>query len=366
MATFGDLANAGIESSPVYEPGKPIEEVARELGFDSATDIVKLASNENPLGPSPLAMAAMRDAATRMHLYPDGGAYYLKQAVAERLGLSAAHILPGNGSNELIELLAHVFLRRGVSVMAAEYAFIVYRLIAAASRAALVSVPMRDLTHDLDAMLAAIRDDVRLVFIANPNNPTGTMVDGEAIDAFMSAVPDGVVVCFDEAYVELLPPERQPDTLKYVREGRNAVVLRTFSKAYGLAGLRVGYAVAPPECIALLNRARQPFNVNAMAQAAALAALADEEHVKRTRSCVQEGMAYLETEFARLGLSYVPAVVNFVMVKVGDGRRTFERLQRRGVIVRPMDGYGLPDYVRATVGTMQENRRLVEALAAVL
>jgi histidinol-phosphate aminotransferase len=366
MASFENLANAWIGAVPVYEPGKPIEEVARDLGFDSAGDIVKLASNENSLGPSPRAMAAMQDAASRMHLYPDGGAFYLKQAIAERLGLSAEHVLPGNGSNELIELLAHVFLGPGSGVVAAEFAFVVYRLIAAGFQSELVSVPMQDLTHDLDAMLAAIRDNTRLVFISNPNNPTGTMVDGSAIDAFMEAVPGNVVVCFDEAYIELLPPESQPDVLKYIRDGRNVVVLRTFSKAYGLAGLRIGYALAPPECIALLNHARQPFNVNAMAQAAALAALADEEHVARTLSCVSEGMAYLEGEFARLGLRYVPAVANFVMVEVGDGRGTFERLQRKGVIVRPMDGYGLPQYIRVTIGTMEENRRFVEALAAVL
>ncbi len=362
MASFENLANAWIGDVPVYEPGKPIEEVARELGFESAAEIVKLASNENALGPSPRAVAAMRDAASRMHLYPDGGAYYLKRAIADRLGLSVAHVLPGNGSNELIELLAHAFLGPGAGVVAAEYAFVVYRLIAAGFQSELVSVPMRDLTHDLDAMLTAIRDNTRLLFVSNPNNPTGTMVGGRAIDAFMEAVPDDVVVCFDEAYIELLPPGRQPDVLKYVRSGRNVVVLRTFSKAYGLAGLRIGYALAPPECIALLNHARQPFNVNAMAQAAALAALEDEEHVARTRSCVSEGMAYLEGEFKKLGLRYVPATVNFVMVDVGDGRGTFEQLQRGGVIVRPMDGYGFPRHVRVTVGTMEENRRFIEAL----
>lgn len=366
MAAFGDLANAWIGSLPVYEPGKPIEEVARELGFDTAADIVKLASNENPLGPSPRALEAMRDAAPGMHLYPDGGAYYLKQAIADRLGLSAECVLPGNGSNELIELLAHVFLGPDAGVVAAEYAFVVYRLIAAAFRADFVAVPMRDLTHDLEAMLAAIRENTRLVFLSNPNNPTGTMVDGDAIDAFMQRVPGHVVVCFDEAYIELLPPERQPDVLKYVRDGRNVVVLRTFSKAYGLAGLRIGYALAPPECIALLNRARQPFNANAMAQAAAIAALNDQAHVQRTRACLREGMAALEQAFEDNGLAYVPGVASFVMVDVGDGRRRFEELQRLGVIVRPMDGYGLSAFIRVTVGTMEENRRFIEALAAVL
>jgi histidinol-phosphate aminotransferase len=364
--SFAQLANKWVHGVAPYEPGRPIEEVAREMGIEDADSVVKLASNENALGPSRKAMAAMRAGARRMHRYPDGGAVALKQALAAKLGVGPEQIVAGNGSNELIELLAHVFLGPDTGIVMADRAFVVYRLAAAMSGARVVDVPMRDFTHDLDAMLAAIRPETRLVFIANPNNPTSTMVDGEAIDRFMDAAPGHVVVCFDEAYVELLPPELQPDTLKHVRAGRKAVVLRTFSKTYGLAGLRLGYAVAPEECARLLDRARQPFNVNAMAQAAALAALEDDAHVARTRGMVRRGIRFLESEFDRMGLPFVPATANFILVEVGDGRQVFQRMQKLGVIVRPMDQYGLPAHVRITVGTRGENRQCVEALRAAL
>ncbi|MFC1462551.1 histidinol-phosphate transaminase [Verrucomicrobiota bacterium] len=372
MKTFSDIANEGIGKLATYEPGRPIEEVARELGIEDPASIVKLASNENALGTSPKAVAAMREAATEMYRYPDGGAYYLKQALADRLELEPAQLLHVNGSNEALELLAHVFLGPGANVVVAEYAFIVYRLIAASSRADVVSVPMREFTHDLPAMLDAITPDTRIVFVSNPNNPTGTMVDGAAIERFMDSVPDYVVTCFDEAYIELLPSEMQPDTLRYVREGRKVVVTRTFSKTFGLAGLRIGYVAAPGECISLLNRVRQPFNVNAMAMVAAIAALGDTDHVKRTVAMVREGLAYLEKEFEGMGLPYVPAVANFMLVETGavaphlPGRRIFEALQRKGLIVRAMDGYGLPQHVRVTVGTKDENERLVRALREVV
>ncbi|MBM4144184.1 MAG: histidinol-phosphate transaminase [Lentisphaerae bacterium] len=364
--SFERLANPWIARLTPYEPGRPIEEVAREFGIEDVASVVKLASNENALGPSPRAVAAMRRSAREMHRYPDGGAFYLRNALAERLNVPPACILPGNGSNELIELLAHVFLGPETAAVMAERAFVVYRLVAEASRARVIAVPMKDYTHDLDAMRAAITPDTRMVFVGNPNNPTGTMVDGPAIDRFMAGLPDNVIVCFDEAYIELVPPEIAPDTLAFVRKNRPVVVLRTFSKTYGLAGLRVGYAVAPEACVALLDRARQPFNVNAMAQAAALAALGDAEHLARTRRLVRGGLAYLEEEFDRMGLPFVPAVANFILVDVGDGRRVFRQLQERGVIVRPMDGYGLPSHVRVTVGTRAENQRFIEDLRKVL
>ncbi|MDP6525401.1 MAG: histidinol-phosphate transaminase [Kiritimatiellia bacterium] len=363
MASFDELAKDWIGGLSTYEPGRPIEEVARELGFDSAADIIKLASNENSLGPSPLAVEAIREGAEAMHRYPDGGAFYLKKALASKLGVRPQEILPGNGSNELIEFIGHTFLGPGVNVVVADTAFVVYRLIAAMFRADVVAVPMRELTHDLDAMLAAITPETRVVFVSNPNNPTGTMVGQEEIDRFMEGVPGHVVVCFDEAYIELLPPGDQPDVLKYVRQGRNVIVLRTFSKAYGLAGLRVGYAIAPEEGIALLNRVRQPFNLNSMAQLAALAALGDDEHVAVTRDLVQDGLSFFVGECFRMGLEYVPSVTSFILVKVGEGRRVFESLQKAGVIVRPMDGYGLPEYVRITVGTADENQRAIAALS---
>jgi len=364
--SFNDLANAWIEGLPTYEPGRPIEEVAREMGFETADEVSKLASNENAWGPSPLALEAMRSHAEKMHRYPDGGAFYLKRAVASVLGVAEDQVLPGTGSNELIELLAHVFLGPGTGIVMSEQAFVVYRLVAAAARASVTAVPMRDYTHDLEAMLAAIGKDTRIVFISNPNNPTGTMVDADAIDSFMASVPEHVIVCMDEAYIELLPEGMQPDTLRYVRDGRKIVVLRTFSKVYGLAGLRIGYAVAPEACIRLLNRVRQPFNVNAMALAAAEAALGDEEHVQRTRKMTRAERAFLEEELDRMGLAWVPSVTNFMLVEVGNGRKVFDDLRRCGVIVRPMDGYGLPRFVRVTMGTRDENRKFLSALEKVM
>ena len=366
MSSFNDLANRWIRSLGVYEPGRPIEEVARELGFDDPDDIVKLASNENALGPSPRAVKAMQKAAGAMHRYPDGSAFYLRQALAAKLGVAADQILMGSGSNEILEFLGHVFLAPGTSIVMADRAFVVYKLVADMFQARTIAAPMQHLTHDLDAMLKAITPDTRLVFVSNPNNPTGTMVDGEAIDRFMARVPDHVVVVLDEAYVELLPPDEQPDTLRYVREGRNVVVLRTFSKTYGLAGLRLGYAVAPVECIALLQRVRQPFNTTAMAQAAALAALKDGAYVARTRKLVQHGLRQLEQGFAKLRLASVPSRANFILVRVGKGRAVCAALEQAGVIVRPVDGYGLPEYVRITVGTAAENRRCLRALRRVL
>jgi histidinol-phosphate aminotransferase len=366
MKSFRDLAKPWIANLGVYEPGRPIEEVAREAGFANADEIVKLASNENALGPSPRAVRAMRKAANQMHRYPDGGAFYLVQGLARKLGVRPEQILVGCGSNEIIEFIGHVFLDGSTSIVMAERAFVVYRLMADMFRARTITVPMRDFTHDLDAMLAAVTPDTRVVFIGNPNNPTGTMVHEATIARFMRAVPEHVVVVMDEAYVELLPPALQPDTLRYVREGRNVVILRTFSKTYGLAGLRLGYAIAPPECVQLMHRVRQPFNTTAMAQAAALAALDDDHYVQRTRTMVSQGLRSLETSFQKMGLGFVPSVANFMLVEVGNGRKVFEALQREGVIVRPMDAYGLPKYIRITVGKPAENRRCVKALEKVL
>jgi histidinol-phosphate aminotransferase len=365
-SAFSPLANPWIGGLLCYEPGRPIEDVAREMGFDGADAVHKLASNENVLGPSPRALAAMKEAAPRMHLYPDGGAYYLKQGLARRLDVSPEQLCCGNGSNELIELLGHVFLGPEAGIVMSSCAFIIYKLVASMFRADTVMVPMTDFRHDLDAMARAVRPETKLVFVANPNNPTGTMVTPAELDRFMDRVPDHVAVVLDEAYIELLPPAERPDTLRYVREGRRVFLLRTFSKTYGLAGLRIGYAVAPPEGVALLERVRQPFNANAMAQAAALAALDDEAFVEATRATVRGGLASLAAAFDDMGLDYVPSVANFILVKVGKGKAVTEALQRRRVIVRPMDGYGLPAYVRITVGTEAQNRDLLVALREVL
>ncbi len=360
------IAHQWISTLGRYEPGKPLEELAREYGFESLDDIIKLASNENSLGPAPRAIRAMQKMAAQMHRYPDGGAHALRQALAAKLNISPEQILPANGSNEIIELIGHIFLGPGLEMIMADRAFAIFHLAAALCQAKPVLVPMHNFIHDLDAMAAAITPRTRVVFIANPNNPTGTMVDGPALDRFIRSVPEHLVVCLDEAYIELLPPQLQPDTLSYVREGRKVIILRTFSKTYGLAGLRIGYAVAPAEGIALFNRVRQPFNVNAMALAAAQAALQDEAFVRRTRKMIQEGLAFFEKHLRQLGLAYVPSVVNFMLVEVGDGRAIFQAMQKEKIIVRPMDGYGLPHHVRITIGTRVENERCLRALAKVL
>ncbi len=351
----------------VYEPGKPIEEVARELGFDDIAEIVKVASNENELGPSPLAIGAMQKAAGEMHRYPDGGAFYLKRKLADQLGVDPENLLFGSGSNELIVFLCHVFLGQGTNLIMGAETFAVYFLAAALYEGDAIRVPMPEHTHDLDAMLAAITPETRLVAICNPNNPTGTVVTQEAIDRFIEKLPDHVVAIFDEAYFEVMPEEQKPDVLKYIRAGKeNIMVLRTFSKAYGLAGLRIGYAVAHPELISLLNKVRQPFNVNAMAQSAAMAALDDVTHLVETREMVARGLAFFERELPKLGIETVPSGANFILVKTGHGREVFEQLQKRKVIVRPMDPYGLPDHIRITIGTPEQNRITLEALKKVM
>jgi len=357
------FANQYVCDLVAYEPGKPIEETARELGLDPET-IVKLASNENPLGPAPAAIEAMKQEAAGVHIYPDGGGYKLRQALADHHGLGLENVVLGNGSNEIIELLCHCFLNPKTELIAAEHAFVVYKLMATLFGAKYVEVADPDFIHDLDGMADAITEDTRLVFIANPNNPTGTMVNQEALDRFMDRLPDHVVAVLDEAYYEFL--DDAPDTVKYVREGRNVCVLRTFSKAYGLAGLRIGYGLASSQVAAILQKARQPFNANSMAQAAALAAMNDSEHVAKTMETNRTGLAFYEQAFMARDLEYVPSAANFVLVKVGDGDDLFAKMLRKGVIVRAMSGYKLPEWVRISIGTMPENERCIEVLDEVL
>jgi len=352
-------ANPQLRDLQPYEPGKPVEDLARELGIDPGK-IIKLASNENPLGPSPKARQAMIDTLERSHFYPDGGGYYLREAIAEELGLSMANVILGNGSNEIIEFLGHAYLQPGDEVVVAKHSFAVYRLMAQLFGARVVDVPDPDFVADLDGMLAAITPKTKEVFIANPNNPTGTMVFQEDIDRFMSRVPDNVIVVFDEAYYEFL--DEAPDVLKYVRAGRNVVVLRTFSKIQGLANLRIGYGVAAPEIVEVLQRARQPFNANGIAQAGALAGLRDKAHMEETRRVTRVGRNFLQSEFLDMDLEFVPSHANFVLVRVGDGKKVFEALLRRGIIVRAMGSYGLPEWIRVSVGTMAQNERFVSEL----
>lgn len=361
------IAKDWISDLRVYEPGKPMEEVARELGFDDIAEIVKVASNENELGPSPLAIEAMQESIFEMHRYPDGGAFYLKKKLAQKLGVESDNLLFGCGSNELIVFLCHVFMEQGKNLIMGAEAFAVYFLANAMYQGETVRVPMPDHVHDLDAMLEAITPDTRLLCICNPNNPTGTMVTPEGIDRFIEKLPDHVVAVFDEAYFEVMPDDMKPDVLKHIRAGKeNIIVLRTFSKAYGLAGLRIGYAVAHPELINLLNKVRQPFNANLMAQSAAMAALDDVTHIVETREMVFQGLEFFERELPKIGVETVPSGANFILIKTGNGREVFQELQKRKVIARPMDPYGLPDHIRITIGTPEQNRIMLEALKDVL
>jgi histidinol-phosphate aminotransferase len=297
-------------------------------------------------------------------LYPDGGAFYLREALATRLGFKRDNIILGTGSNEVIEFLGHAFLRDGDEIVTSQYAFIAYKLIATLFGAHTIETPSPDYKFHLDALLEAVTPKTRLIFIANPNNPTGTLVSQGEIDRFMARVPDNVVTVFDEAYFEFL--EQPPDTLRYVRENRNVVVLRTFSKIHGLAGLRVGYGIAPAELVAVMQKTRQPFNVSAIGQIAALAALEDVAHQAETKKVVDEGRTYFEKEFTAMGLQFVPSYGNFVMVEVNDGSAVFKQLLHRKIIVRPLKGYQLDAWVRISVGRMEQNRQCVSAMKEVL
>ena len=363
MTSVWEVANSRLRDLAVYEPGKPIEETARELGVDPST-IVKLASNENPLGPSPKAIQAMRDALKDAHLYPDGSGFYLRNALAVKLSVTPENVILGNGSNEVIEFLGHAFLNPGDDVITCQYAFIVYKLLATAFGVRTIEIPSPGYQQDLDATLDSVTSKTRVIFIPNPNNPTGTLISQRAIERFMSRVPDNIIVVFDEAYFEFI--DDPPDTLRFVREGRNVVVLRTFSKIHGLAGLRIGYGVARPEIIEVLHKTRQPFNVNSVAQAGAIAALDDEAHLCETKKVTDEGRVYLQEQFAGIQIPFVPAAANFLMVNVGDGCALFQKLLQRKIIVRPLKGYGLPEWVRISVGTMEENKKLIAALTEVI
>lgn len=356
MSDIWNLAHPWLRDLVSYEPGKPIEDVARELGLEPS-QIIKLASNENPLGPSPKALAAMRESLERAHFYPDGGGYYLREAIAKKFGMDRTNVILGCGSNEIIEFIGHAFLRPGDEIITARHAFAVYKLMATLFGAKTVEVPDPGYAHDLDGMLAAITPRTREIFITNPNNPTGTIVTQAEIDHFMERVPEHVVVVFDEAYYEFL--ETPPDTLQYVRAGRNVVVLRTFSKIQGLANLRIGYGFASGPIIDVLQKTRQPFNVNGIAQAGALAGLLDDEHQRKTRALTDEGRGFLQDAFEEMALEFVPSHANFVLVHCGDGRAVFRDLMRKGIIVRDMTSYGLPEWIRVSVGTMEQNRRFV-------
>lgn len=357
--------NTGLKDLPTYQPGRPIEEVARELGLPAA-DIIKLASNENPLGPSPAAVAAMKKILPTLNLYPDGNAYYLKQRMAEKLGVQPGNLILGNGSNEIIEFVGHAYMAPGVDVVVSQYCFVVYPLVAKLFGANLISVPAKNYGHDLPAMLKAITPKTRVVFIANPNNPTGTSVGREELKWFVEQLPPNVLLALDEAYIEFL--NEPADFVAQVQRGEkpNLLLMRTFSKIHGLAGLRIGYGIGHPDLIGVLEKVRQPFNINSVAQAAALAALDDEEHVRRTRENNARGLQFFSDAFQQMKLEFIPSAANFVLVCVGEGQRVFEAMQKQGVIVRPMGGYQLGEWVRVTVGTVAENERCLRALKTAL
>ena len=353
--------NPFLKNLPVYQPGRPIEEVARELNLP-VDSIIKVASNENPFGPSPLAQAALQQAIAGVNLYPDGNAFYLKQKLAAKLGVETANLVLGNGSNEIIEFAAHALLGPETDIVVSQYCFAIYPIVAKMFGADVITVPAKNYGHDLPAMLKAITPRTRIVFVANPNNPTGTLAPREELIQFVNEVPDHVLLAMDEAYLEFL--EQPVDLIPLIRLGarKNLILMRTFSKIYGLAGLRIGYGIASVELVSALEKIRQPFNANLLAQTAALAALDDDEHVRKTRANNFAGLDFFAQAFRDLKLDYVPSFANFILVRVGDGAKVFDAMQKLGVITRPMGGYQLPEWIRISIGTRAENERCIATL----
>ncbi|MFN3581969.1 MAG: histidinol-phosphate transaminase [Pseudomonas sp.] len=363
---FLSLALPGVQKLSPYVPGKPVEELAREFGLRAA-DIVKLASNENPLGPSPMAIKAIEAALPELTRYPDGNGFALKQALSARLGLNPAMITLGNGSNDILELVTRAFVSPEHEVVFSEHAFAVYPIVTQAVGARAVVVPARDWGHDLDAMAAAITPATRLVFVANPNNPTGTWIERAALERFLAQVPEQVIVVLDEAYTEYVETGDVPNGLDYLKQYSNLLVSRTFSKAYGLAALRLGYGMCQPDIADALNRVRQPFNVNSLALAAALATLEDDAYLAESRRINREGMLQLEAGFASMQLQWIPSRGNFIAVDLGrEAAPIYQALLRQGVIVRPVANYGMPNHLRVSIGLPEENQRFLAVLRQVL
>ena len=364
MIDFLKLAQAGITELSPYQPGKPVEELERELGI---ADIIKLASNENPLGPSSLVKESISGQLAELARYPDGSAYQLKEKLQTTLGIAPAMVTVGNGSNDVLELVARVFLGPGLESIVSEHSFVVYPLVTKSLGADLTVIPAIDFGQDLKATLAAISHRTRIVFIANPNNPTGTWVNKQSLLSFLDAVPEDVLVVLDEAYAEYVGELDYPNGLELVGDYPNLIVTRTFSKAYGLAGLRIGYSVSHPDIADLMNRVRQPFNVNAMSLAAALVALDDEVHLQESIRINNEGMEMLTNACDQLGLGYIPSVGNFLTIDFGrDAMPIYEDLLRSGVIVRPIGVYGMPNHLRVTIGLSEENARFIDSLREAL
>ena len=357
---YTELAPPYIRAIAPYQPGKPIAELERELGI---TGIVKLASNENPLGASPKAVAAMHEAIKTIALYPDGNGFELKDALTKRYGVAHNNLVLGNGSNDLLELASRAFLAPGDAAVYSAHAFAVYALATQAVGARGITVPAKEFGHDLDAMLkAAVQQKAKMVFIANPNNPTGTYLTAAALESFLGELPDYVLVVLDEAYNEYLPPAQRYDSVSWLKKFPNLIISRTFSKAYGLAGLRVGYAIAHEQITDMMNRVRQPFNVNSIAQAAAVAALHDMDFVQKTYELNQRGMQHITAGLTKLGLSYIPSYGNFICFRIGGATAMYRRLLELGVIVRPVANYDMADYLRVSIGLESENIKFLSAL----
>lgn len=365
MTRLCDLAPSYIRSIAPYQPGKPISELAREMGLD-AQQIVKLASNENPLGTSPKAYEAMQTALEDIARYPDGNSFALRDAVCTKFNLQLGQLIFGNGSNDILELAARAYLAPGTEAIYSEHAFAVYALVTQAIGATGVAVPAKNFGHDLDAMLAAVNARTRIVFIANPNNPTGTLLPKQQLLDFLQQLPESVLVVLDEAYDEYLPQAMKSESVSWLAQFENLIISRTFSKAYGLAGLRIGFGMAAPEIADIMNRVRQPFNVNSVAQTAAVAALADEAFVERSYALNQAGMLQLTRGLDDLGLDYIPSFGNFLSFRVSDAATVYRRLLEQGVIVRPIANYGMPQYLRVSIGLFAENARFLEVLGQVV
>jgi histidinol-phosphate aminotransferase len=348
-----------------YIPGKPIEELKRELGI--AEEIVKLASNESAAGMSAKAIEAAKKHIDQMFLYPDDECYYLKKGLAKHLGVAPENIITGNGSVELILYAPLAYLSPEDEFLTSEQAFLIGKICTMVMGARFTAIPEKNYKHDLKAILGAVNERTKIVYIDNPSNPLGTKHSKKEIEEFVYAIPDGILIVLDEAYYEFACDSDFPDSVKFVKENKNVLVLRTFSKIYGLAGMRVGYGIAPPEIISTIRKTRIPFNVNRLAQIAALAALDDTEHVKRTIQLVEEGRKYLEQEFDRMGIFHIPSCTNFITMKPGaDVKKLFLEMQKRGVIIRPLAGYGIPEFARVTIGTPEQNQRLIKTLKEVL
>lgn len=360
-----DLAPGYVRAIAPYQPGKPIAELAREMGLNEA-DIIKLASNENPLGSSPAALAAIHAVLPDLARYPDGNGFVLKAALAKRYAVTPEQVVLGNGSNDVLEFAARALLTPATSAVFSQHAFAVYPLVVQAMGARSIEVPAKDFGNDPQALLEAIADDTRIVFIANPNNPTGTLLMPDALLALIEQVPRSVLVVLDEAYYEYLAPDVAADSVNWLQRFPNLLIARTFSKAYGLAGLRVGFALAHPEIAALLNRVRQPFNVSSVAQAAALAALGDTTHLQRSIALNTAGMQQICTGLQRLGLRFIPSFGNFLSFRIGNASAIYQRLLKHGVIVRPVANYGMPEYLRVSIGLEAENDKFLSALASAI